>query len=554
MGVAHSVWQAEKLLFTPCAPDLGAIPIIYAFPNTYTVGITSLGYQHIWANLASRPEVSVSRWFTDIHEPLPREVELLGFSFSWELDYGNVLYALEVLGVPWHSGDRTSGHPLVFGGGAVLTANPEPFAEWFDLILLGDGEDLLGNLLTAYQGVRHAPRAEQLLTLAQVPGVYVPSLYRVVYSHATGGIHSIEPVSTAVPATVQKQTYKGNVLSHSSVVTPHAAWADIFMVEVVRSCPEMCRFCLASYLTLPFRPADLEVGLLPAIRQGLSVTNRLGLLGASITQHPEFETLLDWLDQPEFDSVRLSLASVRTNTLTPRLCRILARHDSRSVTVAVESGSERLRQIINKKLSNEQIYQAIANAQAGGLQGIKFYGMVGVPYETDADIADTVDMLCTAKQLAPKLKIAFGCSTFVPKAHTPWQWQGVSPSAEKKLQFLQKQLGKLGIDFRPENYRDSVVQALISRGDRRLHAVLTLAYHYAQADGKVEPSLGMFKRAFKELAETVPPLDWYVFRTWGMAEVLPWTHLRTALSPELLQKHHQLALSYSDSVPPLPAV
>ncbi len=554
MGLQHSVWHDEKLLFTPCAPDPDAIPIIYAFPNTYTVGITSLGYQHIWANLATRPEVSVCRWFTDLHEPLPREVELLGFSFSWELDYGNLLYALSVLDVPCHSGDRTNDHPLVFGGGAVLTANPEPFAEWFDFILLGDGEDLLGNVLCAYQAVRYAPRSEKLLALAQVAGVYVPSLFAVTYTDATGSIQSITPISSKIPATVQKQTYKGNVLSHSSVVTPHAAWSDIFMVEVVRSCPEMCRFCLASYLTLPFRPANLEAGLMPAVRQGLGVTNRLGLLGASITQHPEFESLLDWLDQPEFDSVRLSLASVRTNTLTKRLCNILARRDSRSVTVAVESGSERLRQIINKKLSNAEIYQAIANAQEGGLQGIKFYGMVGVPYETDADIADTVDMLRTAKKIAPKLKIAFGCSTFVPKAHTPWQWQGVAPSAEKKLQLLQKQLGKLGIEFRPENYRDSVVQALISRGDRRLNAVLTLAYNYAQAEGKAEPSLGMFKRAFKELAQTVPPLDWYVFRTWDITEVLPWSHLRTAVSPELLQKHHQIALSYSDSVPPPPAV
>jgi radical SAM superfamily enzyme YgiQ (UPF0313 family) len=548
------LFQAEKLLFTPCAPDSTAIPIIYAFPNTYAVGITSLGYQHIWANLATRPEVRVSRWFTDIHEPLPREVELVGFSFSWELDYGNLLWALAELQLPFRSGDRTDGQPLVFGGGAVLTANPEPFAEWFDFILLGDGEDLLGNMLTAYQEVRYAPRYEKLLALAQVPGIYVPSMYRVSYYHPTGSIQSIAPVSKDIPPTVQKQTYRGNGLSSSSVVTPHAAWSDIFMVEVVRSCPEMCRFCLASYLTLPFRAADLETGLFPAIRRGLQVTNRLGLLGASITQHPEFESLLDWLDQPEFDGVRLSLASVRTNTLTPRLCRILARHDSRSVTVAVESGSERLRQIINKKLSNEEIYQAVVHAQEGGLQGIKFYGMVGVPYETDADICATVEMLRTAKKIAPQLKIAFGCSTFVPKAHTPWQWQGVSPSAEKKLQLLQKQLGKLGIEFRPESYRDSVLQALISRGDRRLNAVLTLAYTYAQAEGKTEPSFGMLKRAFKALAGAVPPMEWYVFQPWDTQDVLPWHILRTALSPEVLQKHYRMALNYSDSAVQPPAV
>ena len=313
LPVNSPIFATERLLFTPATPDANAIPTIFAFPNEYTVGITSLGYQIVWATLAMRPDVEVSRLFTDIHESLPRKPELVGFSFSWELDYVNILNLLESLGIPLRSLTRNNDHPLIFGGGPVLTANPEPFAEFFDLILLGDGENLLGNFITAYKQVRTADRQTQLKHLAKVPGVYVPSLYEVTYHDVTGTIKSILPIDTEVPNIIEKQTYRGNTLSASTVVTEKAAWENIYMVEVVRSCPEMCRFCLASYLTLPFRTASLEDSLIPAIERGLEVTDRLGLLGASVTQHPEFDSLLDYLSQPKYDHVRLSIASVRTS-------------------------------------------------------------------------------------------------------------------------------------------------------------------------------------------------------------------------------------------------
>ena len=530
----QTYFQSEHLLFDHATPDHDAVPIVFAFPNTYTVGITSLGYQGIWANLATRSQVDVSRWFTDAHEDLPRKIELLGFSFSWELDYVNILAALKKFDIPVDTCDRTDAHPLVFGGGPVLTANPEPFAAWFDIVLLGDGEELIGNFLNAYQQVRYASRQEQLRHLAKVDGIYIPALYVVTYTSEDGAITSIKPIDSDIPAIVHKQTYKGNTLSASTVVTEKAAWESIFMVEVVRSCPEMCRFCLASYLTLPFRTASLESSLIPAIAKGLEVTKRLGLLGASITQHPEFDTLLDYLAQPQFDDIRLSLASVRTNTLTEKLARILSTRDSRSVTIAIESGSERLREIINKKLHNDEIRQAAINAQAGGLKALKLYGMAGVPMENDDDIEQTIEMLISLRKIAPKLKLTFGCSTFVPKAHTPWQWQGVSSTAEKKMQYFRKKLLPKGIDFRPESYKDSIVQAMISRGDRRLTKLLRLACSYA--DGNV-PSDGSYKRAFKELRSQLPPLAWYVHEDWATAQVLPWQHLRSALPVETLVKH-----------------
>ncbi|WP_199192179.1 B12-binding domain-containing radical SAM protein [Chlorogloea sp. CCALA 695] len=525
-----TAFAAERLLFTPATPDTDAIETIFAFPNEYTVGITSLGYQVVWATLAMRSDVAVSRLFTDVREQLPPSPELLGFSCSWELDYVNILNLLESLQIPIRAANRDENHPLVFGGGTVFSANPEPFADFFDIILLGDGENLLDNFLDAYKQVRNADKRTQLIHLAQIPGIYIPSLYEVIYTEKTGGIKSIQPVTNKIPSYVDKQTYRGNVLSASTVVTQKAAWENIYMVEVVRSCPEMCRFCLASYLTLPFRTASLESSLIPAIERGLAVTNRLGLLGASVTQHPEFETLLDYLSKPQYDNVRLSIASVRTNTVTQKLAETLAKRDTRSLTIAVESGSPRIRQIVNKKLNNDEIITAAINAKAGGLKALKLYGMVGVPGEEVEDVEQTVTMMRSIKKAAPGLRLTLGCSTFVPKAHTPFQWFGVKPQAEKRLQLLQKQLKPQGIDFRPESYNWSVIQALLSRGDRRLSYLLELTRHYGD-------TLGSYRRAFKELRGQIPEMEFYVYQTWSTEQILPWEHLQIALPKSTLIKH-----------------
>ncbi len=535
-----SLFASEHLLFTPATPNTDAIPLIFAFPNEYTVGITSLGYQVVWATLAMRNDLQVSRLFTDTRESLPRQPEILGFSMSWELDYVNIWNLLESLDIPVSTTSRNNDHPIVFGGGPVLTANPEPFADFFDVILLGDGENLLGDFIDAYKEVRNSDRQTKLKALAQVPGIYVPSLYEVEYHSLDGAIKSIQPISSEIPAVVQKQTYRGNTLSASTVVTEKAAWENIFMVEVVRSCPEMCRFCLASYLTLPFRTADLEASLIPAIEKGLQVTNRLGLLGASVTQHPEFEDLLNYISQPKYDDVRLSIASVRTNTVTVKLAQTLAKRDTKSLTIAVESGSAKLRQIINKKLEQDDIIQAAINAKTGGLSALKLYGMVGIPGEESEDLDATVAMMRTIKKAAPGLRLTFGCSSFVPKAHTPFQWFGVSKQAEKRLQFLQKQLKPQGIDFRPESYNWSVIQALLSRGDRRLFKLLELTRNFGD-------SLGSYKRAFKELKGQIPDLDFYVHANWSSEQILPWNHLQGPLPQSTLLKHLAEATSQFNS-------
>lgn len=528
--MTSSLFDSERLLFTPATPNNDSIPVIFAFPNDYTVGITSLGYQVVWATLATRDDLQVSRLFTDIHEPLPRHPELLGFSMSWELDYVNIFNLLESLEIPIRANSRHQNHPLIFGGGPVLTANPEPYADFFDIILLGDGENLLGDFIDTFKKVRNADKQTQLKTLSQVPGIYIPSLYVIEYMTPDGEIKSINPIDSQVPPIIQKQTYRGNTLSTSTVVTEKAAWENIYMVEVVRSCPEMCRFCLASYLTLPFRTASLETSLIPGIERGLKVTNRLGLLGASVTQHPEFTELLDYISQPKYDDVRLSVASVRTNTVTVKLVETLAKRDTRSLTIAVESGSEKVRKIVNKKLYNQEIIQAAINAKAGGLSSLKLYGMVGIPGEAAEDVDATVKMMEDVKKAVPGLRLTLGCSTFVPKSHTPFQWFGVNKQSEKRLQLLQKKLKPQGIEFRPESYNWSIIQALLSRGDRRLGQLLELTRDFGD-------SLGSYKRAFKQLKGQIPDLDFYVYSNWSTEQILPWNHLQGPLPQSTLIKH-----------------
>ncbi|APB33254.1 Fe-S oxidoreductase [Gloeomargarita lithophora Alchichica-D10] len=535
-------WAAEIHLFTPAVPETGAMPIVWAFPSTYNVGITSLGYQLIWGILAQRSDVRVSRLFTDGGEVLPSRPELVGFSFAWELDYPHIFNLLEQLGIPLLSHERQNHHPLVFGGGPVLSANPEPFANFFDVILLGDGEELIPNFLDNYQAIRNHNRPEKLLRLAQIPGIYIPQFYQPVYQSITGFLETVIP-HPEVPPTIKRQTYKGNTLATSTVVTPHAAWENIYLVEVVRSCPEMCRFCLASYLTLPFRNAEINTGLIPAIQRGVAVTHRIGLLGPSVTQHPEFPELLTYLNQPEFDALRLSLASVRAATVDELLVETLVRHQSQSLTIAVESGSERLRQVINKKLTQPEIFQAAKVAQKGGLKGLKLYSIVGVPTENETDVQATVDLMQELRKIAPRLRLTLGCSTFVPKAHTPWQWLGVNPQAEKRLQFLSKHLGKLGVEFRPESYKDSLVQAVISRGDRRLTQLLLLTRNYGV-------SLGGIRRAFKELRGQLPPLDFYVHQDWSENRFLPWQHLTGTVGLAMLVSHRQRSFATAPSTAP----
>ncbi len=489
------------------------------------------------------------RLFTDQSEKTSKKSDLFGISLSWELDGPILLDLLEKQNISLWSHTREEDDPIIFGGGPVLTANPEPFAPFLDVILLGDGEDLLPNFIDIMQEIRDYSRQDRLKVLARIPGIYIPSLYMPLYS-SDGDLIAIEPINNEIPTSIKKQTWTSNILSHSQVITPESAWPNIHMIEVVRSCPELCRFCLASYLTLPFRTNSLEDGLIPAVEKGLRATNRLGLLGASVTQHPQFMDLLRWLSKDSFDDIHLSISSVRAVTVNSEMATILRKRGCQSLTIAIESGSERMRRVVNKKLSEEEIFNAAKYAYEGGLKKLKLYGMVGLPTEKEIDIEATINLILKIKKLTPGLKLTLGLSTFVPKAHTPFQWHGIKPEAKKRIQQIIKQLRPQGIEVRPESFGWSLIQTILSRSDRRLAPVI------AKVRGS-ESSLGGWKKAYQEIRNSniettndqpiplpkLPELEEILFETWSNSQVLPWSHLEGPLKSEFLIQHQQQSLT-----------
>ena len=503
-------FNEEKIITNIPPKSKDVIPMVIAFPNTYQIGMASLGYQTAWKLFNQNENVKTIRWFTDIKESctgmswyVPAYV---GFSFSWELDYKNIFELLEKNNIPLYSKDRTEEDPLIFCGGQVPNANPEPFCNNVDFFLIGDLEIIAEDFIKKIIEIKDLSREEKLNELSKLPGVYVPSCRGVACNTST-----------------QRQFTRSN-LSHSSILTPNSVWPNTFILEVVRSCPELCRFCLASYGSLPFRTPDVKNNLIPIIDLGLKYTNKIGLMGASVTQHPQFEELLNYLLTN--NDIQVQIASIRADTISTKITEGLYKLGAKSLTMAVETGSERLRDIINKKVNNGTIIKSIQTIYNAGFNSIKLYGMVGLPHETDSDLKETVSFLKEIKSKNKTKKLVWGSSVFVPKATTPYQRYGMDKTADKKLEYLKKELHKIGVDFRAESYKWAKIQALISRGDRSINEVLFNAYRYGS-------TLGSFSKAMRESSVDC---NYFIFSNWDKNTKLPWDNIHGYLNKEIIKK------------------
>lgn len=515
---------------------LPPIEVAWYFPNTYEIGMSGLGYQLVWWLFEQEEDVIVRRGFTDMAEPGIDNCQLLGFTVSWELDFINILKILKDKGIPLRSRDRRPEDPLIFGGGPVLTANPEPFADFFDIVLMGDAEAGIPALLNAWRNrdQNSKERRDLLQSLAKTPGIYAPDLYQAIYTDIGGSLESIKPIKEGIAEQVGKQifTAPADYVAHTQILSPATAWSDTFLIEVVRSCPQECRFCLASFLTRPFRATNIDT-IVAKIEMALPHTKRVGLLGPSVTEHPQFELLAQKLMHRQ--DLDMTIASVRADSLTPTILSMIKNLGQRSVTIAIESGSERLRALMKKNLSEAEILRAVELIEASGLDGVKFYGIVGLPDECQEDLDQTIELMARLKKKHKRLKFVFGVSSFVPKAQTPYQWRGRDRQCQKKLEFIRKNLAKLGIEVRPESHNWSDIQALISRGDRRLCPLLE------EIAGESAGNIGAWKKALRNLPREIPGLDYYVFRDIPAGEVLPWSHLVDAKRTDYLLKHLQSA-------------
>lgn len=527
----------EKFIYNRAIKSKDAMPVWFCFPADYSIGMSSLGFTSLFKILDQNPDVTAERIFTDTEktEFIPKNVKLTGFSFSFELDFLGIFKILDKFNIPLKSKDRNENTPLIFAGGPVATANPEPFAEFFDFFLIGDGEELFNEICDITNKMQNQSRLEKLKALSKLKGVYVPSFYEFNYNQDLT-IKSVKTINECTPETVEKRITNpiSNCL-YTSIITSDTTFADMFLIELSRGCPMRCRFCIASYLTLPTRYPSYEE-IIKAIEIGLQNSKKIGLLGALISLHPDFERICSYLIKKRKEQEFIvSISSLRADRLTPTVAKMLNMCGQKQITIAVEAGSESLRKKINKRLKEEEIINCIKIASENGIKGAKIYGMIGLPTESNDDINELINLMERLKKVKKGFKLHLSISSFVPKAQTPFERESRenNKTLKHKIELLRKGLIKINIDFKPTSSRWDYIQALISRADRRLSFIIEEVYHNG---GNISDWNKAYNNIPKELKSHIPDFDWYALRNRENEEILPWDHIIGSVSKELLLK------------------
>jgi radical SAM superfamily enzyme YgiQ (UPF0313 family) len=516
-------------------PHGGRLRVALGFPNTYWVGMSSLGYQTVYRLFNDLGDVVCERFFLPPKQELQAQLasgtpvltlesqtpvgqfDVIAFSVSFEWDYTNILTLLRLAGIPVRAEARNPRHPLVVVGGAVTFLNPEPLAPFADVIAAGEGEILIPELTRA---VREAAGRDDLLRdLAARRGFYIPSFYDVHYN-ADGTIAGFEPKpGTGAPPVVKKAAVKSTERLDppaTSIFTPETEFGSRFLVEVVRGCANLCRFCWAGYNYLPVRafPADRILELAANAR---AHSGKAGLVSIALCDHPEIERILTELHAMGY---AISPASLRMDDLTPPIVRLLRESGERSITIAPETGSDRLRRVINKTVTNAEILERTDVIFANGIENLKLYYMIGLPTESDEDLEAIRDltvemrdvMLRHARPRGRVGRIVGSVNPLIPKPGTAYQWMAMEDPAitDGKAKRLRQLLAGLdNVYFTIKSERHSYYQALLSLGDRRVAPAIEAA----------ERNGGQWRAA---VAEAGLDADFYIFRDRSGDAVLPW--------------------------------
>ena len=542
-------------------PHGNRLRVALAFPNTYWVGMSNLGFQTVYRLLNAEDDVVCERFFLPPRQELAEQLatntrivtlesqtpvgdfDVIAFSVSFEWDYVNVLTLLRLAGIPRYAAERTSRHPLIVIGGAVTFVNPEPLALFADAIAAGEGEVLVPSLRRACGAA--SDRADLLRRLSRERGFYIPSFYDPYY--APDGSLAGYQVSSDAPMPVQKAALRTTEMVDppvTSIFTPDTEFGSRLLIEVVRGCANLCRFCWAGYNYLPVRPFPTD-RILQLAEAARPYASKVGLVSIALCDHPDIERILARLNEMGYS---ISPASLRLDDLTEPIVRALRESGERTITIAPETGSDRLRRVINKTVTNDEILDRADLIFANGIENLKLYYMLGLPTETDEDLVAIRDLTLQMRDRMLKHgrprgrvgRIGGSVNPLIPKPGTAYQWLAMTDAAtiEKKSKRLRGLMADIdNVYFNIKSERHSYYQALLSLGDRRVAPAIEAAERNGQN----------WRAA---VAEAGVDADHFLFRDRSRDAMLPWDIIDGGMKASFFRSEFDKGLREEWTLPP----